>query len=1061
MRISVENSAFDRQAGAVAKPTQSSALRFVRRVTDRLRMLATIPARLRSPVANWIDGLWGYDVFIAHRRVDGASYAGGLSEALEARLIKAFLDVRVYKPGDALARETIRNARKSSVFLFVGSPDSVVTREPDWVKREVDAYLDSHVDPKVVVVDFGGVVASAVAQQGHALARLGDVFRFDARRTDLDLPPAAGVLTAIEDQLAGRRVQRRRSRWFAGAAVAFATIAAIAAVLAVLATEATRVANVRTAAALAQRAQQLLEQPVTNESAALIPALAMSAWRLSRQSGEWNSLAWNAMQRLVWAGKTIVVHRRSTVDTVVFAPDSSKLVGIDFDGSAHVVTVADGNDAEIDLQGHLAVTAVASSNLIALGGRSANLAEGSDGPVTGWVGLLDLATNQLKSLIDTPKPVLRMALLDSARLAVVTLDAVLIVSLPAGTTTSVATLPDPPLVMAVSPDNQWMIAGGKGGVAWLVSLTSQRPPKELRLRDVDVASVAFSPDPNAVEPAIAIGADDGAFLFTLHVDDPNPLSKPIVLVENSGGIRQVVFGHGGDFLATAGYDGSARAFTAGDSFALSARTQEWRIEHDAATNAVALSPDGRLLATGSDDGTARLVVLMRLATTLPQLAVIAHSPNRFVPGAVQGHRVTLGIGEVKHIAFSPDGRTLATTSDDDLRLFPIIDGFGEETKIASAGGPSAVAFADGGRVAVGDDIGVMQLVNAASGKAVARLLLEAPITALGMAADGRFVASANGANVEITEIRDDGPPISSFSRDHSPGASSVAVSPDGLWIAGGGLDGGAELVKRQASSEWQLHPTALPRPTGESEGQHEWVMSVTFSGDSRELATGSMLVNDAGDTGLIRVLRLADGQLTRIETPDVVYGVALSADGSIASAVGSRFATAYNVATSSPIVSLTAANLNARMALSPNGRYLAAGADDSAVHIAGLADGRERLPLQYNNAITNLVFSADSALLAIGSSDATASLYDVDGQFERLRVTHQGGITAVALNRDASLFASAGDDGWVRVWRTDPNVLVAALCRQAGRNLSPAEWRRLMGATPWQATCAEWPTPID
>jgi hypothetical protein len=49
-------------------------------------------ARLRT----WIDRFWGYDVFIAHRRSDGAEYAYRLCEALQAEGIKSFIDREVY-----------------------------------------------------------------------------------------------------------------------------------------------------------------------------------------------------------------------------------------------------------------------------------------------------------------------------------------------------------------------------------------------------------------------------------------------------------------------------------------------------------------------------------------------------------------------------------------------------------------------------------------------------------------------------------------------------------------------------------------------------------------------------------------------------------------------------------------------------------------------------------------------------------------------------------------------------------------------------------------------------
>ena len=115
-------------------------------------------ARLRT----WIDRFWGYDVFIAHRRSDGAEYAYRLCEALQAEGIKSFIDREVYGPGNSLIVATKRYAAKSTLLVLIGSPQLTNLRTPvDWVEEEVITYLAFHKsDPKVIPIDFGGTIGN-------------------------------------------------------------------------------------------------------------------------------------------------------------------------------------------------------------------------------------------------------------------------------------------------------------------------------------------------------------------------------------------------------------------------------------------------------------------------------------------------------------------------------------------------------------------------------------------------------------------------------------------------------------------------------------------------------------------------------------------------------------------------------------------------------------------------------------------------------------------------------------------------------------------------------------
>ncbi len=106
--------------------------------------------------------------------------------------------------------------------------------------------------------------------------------------------------------------------------------------------------------------------------------------------------------------------------------------------------------------------------------------------------------------------------------------------------------------------------------------------------------------------------------------------------------------------------------------------------------------------------------------------------------------------------------------------------------------------------------------------------------------------------------------------------------------------------------------------------------------------------------------------------------------------------------------------------------------------------------------VNSLQFSADGRLLLATSADQSVSLYDVE------TATRLGDPIPTAapfivpgfLRPDGAVLAVTTTEG-VALWDLDPDHLVTAACRLAGRNLTEAEWATYLGRLgPYRATCA-------
>ncbi|MFJ3894020.1 AAA family ATPase [Streptomyces sp. NPDC090083] len=296
----------------------------------------------------------------------------------------------------------------------------------------------------------------------------------------------------------------------------------------------------------------------------------------------------------------------------------------------------------------------------------------------------------------------------------------------------------------------------------------------------------------------------------------------------------------------------------GDSFAIAARGSEVYVRtlahgdelahlcgHTDRVEALAWSPRGDRIATGAEDGTARIWTVGTRSTELLQIA--EH------PGPVLGFDI------------SADGGHLAGGAiDHDIRIWRTGDGEKVRTLSGHTAGMRAVRWApDGRRLASCADDNTVRLWQPLDGDGHRTVFSgQETVEALAWSPDGTRLAIAGRDNRATVLDPANGTVLGRYA-DHSQWICALAWSPDGTMLATGSDDHTAQI--------WSL---AGRRPLHRLTGHQSWVDAVAWSPDGTRLATSS------GDW-TVRVWDTADGTLLHVLQGHEarVHAVAWSPDG--------------------------------------------------------------------------------------------------------------------------------------------------------------------------------------